>query len=308
MGEEEIAKLYVDKILALREPLDGLIEAFGVCPEASDLPVGEFSASSWRRNTYGHALVKVRQLLTTTLGLGVVDTMGVLSLARYVFEVSVWLRLFRKDVRYALVYYRELLRGQLIWHEDLLQRTQQEIELLKKFETLEEEELSKAVREAIVAGDEEAVRQATQNAMKQVDEKASRHFLAYFEQAKTNGYGFQAYLIEQKVVPDMQRRIELLKNEIEDYEKQIPKDVSKLTKGRWQWKQMAKVAGIENEHDHIYSYASRLLHATPSSISTDAKELRMDEFHFFVRYIHVKLLEIMESANVELGNARGANN
>ncbi|MDB6088299.1 MAG: hypothetical protein JWN85_1083 [Gammaproteobacteria bacterium] len=60
---------------------------------------------------------------------------------------------------------------------------------------------------------------------------------------------------------------------------------------------MARVAGIEDEHDYIYSCASKLLHATPASLTTDYKNLEPKEICQFLRYIHVKMLEIADLAS-----------
>lgn len=62
---------------------------------------------------------------------------------------------------------------------------------------------------------------------------------------------------------------------------------------------MAETARIKDEHDYIYSYASRLVHATPVSITTDQKNLELDEVCIFLRYIKVKLLEIIDLARLQ---------
>ncbi len=50
-----------------------------------------------RRNTYGDALIRLRQL--TDNNFQFIETLGLLAVARYVFELSVWLLLFDKDPR-----------------------------------------------------------------------------------------------------------------------------------------------------------------------------------------------------------------
>ena len=76
----------------------------------------------------------------------------------------------------------------------------------------------------------------------------------------------------------------------------VPEIVKGLVKGRWQWRGMADKAGILHEYDYIYSYASKVLHATPASLTTDQKNLEMSEVYIFLRYIHVKMLEILDLA------------
>ncbi len=53
---------------------------------------------------------------------------------------------------------------------------------------------------------------------------------------------------------------------------------------------------MEHEYDFIYSYTSRLLHATPASLTTDQKNLEPREVLVFLRYVHVRLLEIIDMA------------
>ncbi len=48
-----------------------------------------FSIDHWRRNTYGNALIRLR--LFTENNFHFVETIGLLAVARYIFELSVWL-------------------------------------------------------------------------------------------------------------------------------------------------------------------------------------------------------------------------
>jgi hypothetical protein len=97
--------------------------------------------------------------------------------------------------------------------------------------------------------------------MDRVDAEASRHFSIYLDNARINGYSFQAYLVEKKAVPQVEDAIKKIDEELREYDKRVPQDVKNLVKGRWQWRGMADKAGIVYEHDYIYSYASKLLHA-----------------------------------------------
>jgi hypothetical protein len=132
--------------------------------------------------------------------------------------------------------------------------------------------------------------------MARVDAEAGRHFSIFAEDAKVNGYDFQAYLVEKKKFPEALGAIEQIKKEIEDLKNLVSEDVKALMAQKWQWRAMAKKAGIEDEHDYIYAYASKLLHATPASLHTDQKNLEMQEVYLFLRYIYVKILEICDMA------------
>jgi hypothetical protein len=41
----------------------------------------------------------------------------------------------------------------------------------------------------------------------------------------------------------------------------------------WQWKQQAASVGMSDQYEFIYSFTSRLLHATPVSLTTNQKLL-----------------------------------
>lgn len=83
-----------------------------------------------------------------------------------------------------------------------------------------------------------------------------------------------------------------------DFDRNVPCEVKALAKGRWQWRRMAEEVGLAHEHDYIYAYVSKLLQATPASITTDEKQLEQSERFLFLRYIRMKLLDAVEAANL----------
>lgn len=286
------------EIKSLQPHLERLSEPFRHDPVSGEEPsFDKWSAKDWRRNTFGNALVRLRQL--TENNFQFIETMGVLAVARYVFELSVWLHLFQKDSRYSLIYYRELLETQRKYYEDTAEQLRREIALLKRFEARDNEATNEVIRAASSEGAMSEIGKMIWNAMGRVDAEASRDFSLYLEDAKTNGYGFQAYLVEKKAIPPIEQAIKDITKEIQDFERRVPQDVQNLTKGRWQWRRMADEAGLVHEHDYIYSYASRLLHATPAALTTDQKNLELSEMCIFLRYIYVKILEIMELARLQ---------
>jgi hypothetical protein len=145
-------------------------------------------------------------------------------------------------------------------------------------------------------------------AMAAVDAEASRKFSLYLDDARTNGYGFQAYLVEEKAIPIAEKAVSDIEHEIEEFRRRVPQEVRDLVKGKWQWRKMAErvdeitagSSGLATEYDYIYSCASKLLHATPASLCTDSKNLEPQEAYIFLRYIYTKLLEIMDLAYLQL--------
>jgi hypothetical protein len=70
----------------------------------------------WRLVAYVDSLVRLRLFLENNFNY--IETIGILCVARYLFELTVWLKLLMTDSRYGLVYYRELLRKQLDFYTE----------------------------------------------------------------------------------------------------------------------------------------------------------------------------------------------
>jgi hypothetical protein len=289
------AEEHAEAIVALSAELDRLSKAFRA--DIEDHPARNFdkySADEWRRNTYGNALVRLRQIAENNFNF--IETLGLLAVARYVFELSVWLRLFQKDAQYCLVYYRRLLETLLRYHQDSVAHLHREIDLLNRFQALDKEtpvaRFDGGDQEAAARRYAEMIRIATDR----VDAEASKHFAIYFDDAKTNGYGVQANMLEKKVIPQLAKAVSDIEQEIRDFDANTALDVQAMARKRWQWRAMAEEAALSHEHDYIYSYASKLLHATPASIHTNQKNLEISEMCIFLRYIRVKFLEIIDLA------------
>jgi hypothetical protein len=283
-------------IRGLGPDLDRLAQPFRRNPDNQEPKFDEWSGDFWRRNAFGNALIRLYQLSNNNFQF--IEMMGLLALARYVFELSIWLRLFQQDVRYGLVYYRELLEAKLRYFKDTTEHLRREVELLKRFEEAD----GKAQRALIDAYKQGTVRDISASmakATETVDTEASRNFSIYLDDAKVNGYGLQAHLVENKAIPQVDQAIKDLTNKIAEFSKNVPSDVQDLANGRWQWRRMAQEVGLAHEHDYIYSFASKLLHATPASLTTDKKNLELSQMYIFLRYIHVKILEIMDLARLQ---------
>ena len=291
MNEKQAHKL-AGQIRELAPEFGQLSRPFRIDPDTGQEYEFDLNSSNdWRRNTYGNVLIRLRQL--TEKNFLFIETLGLLAVTRYIFEVHVWLRLFQEDDRYCLVYRRELSNTMLRYYQDTLDQLEREIEFLKSIYEREKSSTNDALSLIRAKPDtEDDVAMAVRNAMKSVDDEASRRFSIYTEDAKANGYGYQAHIIESQAVPATNASIQ----EIEEQRKDIPEHIQKYNKGTWRWRQMAEKVGMIHEYDYIYSYVSKLLHATPASITTDQKNLEFREVCMFLRYIHLKLLEIMSLA------------
>ncbi len=297
-----IANKYRERIAELVRQIKGLHPRLEIAAKAfregrnSEHYFDKWTATHWCVNAYGNALIRLRILVEQNFEF--IETIGLLAVARYVFEISVWLRLLKSDSRFGMIYYRELLECQLRYYKDTVGHYVREVQLLQKFEQ-DEAYRHSAVLTSFKAGeiDKNNVNDAVRSAMEEVDTIAGRSFSVFCEDAKVNGYGFQAHLVEEKAIPQIQHYIHDIEQELAEFHRRVPTDINDLVKGRWQWRQMAERVGISDEHDYIYAHASKLTHATPASLTTDAKNLELPEVFIFLRYIHTKLLEALHLAS-----------
>lgn len=291
--QQSKAEALIVKIRDLKPELERLAGAFRSDGTSKTFDI--FSEDAWRRNVYGNALIRLRQF--TENNFNYIETMGLLATTRYVFELSVWLRLFKKNPRYCLVYYRELLKTQLMFNRDALTHLRLEINLLKQLDAKDAAATDAVLKTVIQQPSATNFGELTRAAMAAVDAEASRTFAIYADEAKHNGYGYQAHLVETQAVPKFEEIIAALEADLQVFQNTVSGAVKALSSRKWQWRQMATEADIAHEHDYIYCYASKLLHATPASLTTNQKNLEMDEVCIFLRYIYVKMLEIADLAH-----------
>lgn len=301
---QSLATLVAD-IMNLKPSFDSLIEEFrNVVGRAEKLEPDSVKRSTrfWVFVAFADALVRLR--LFVEQNFRHIEPMGLLAVTRYTFELTVWLKRLHGDPRYGLVYYYVLVAKQLAYHIDLHSQLNREIDFLRRIDQQEKQLLNQRAEELMGLPDQEAQRVAaatlTGDVLREIDQRAAREFSLYAEQARTNGYSFQAYLVEKKVLPQVAQAITDLKKELDSLDNNLPQEVRALLPKNWgkdwKWKDEARAVGMEHEFDFIYTYTSRLLHATPPSLTTDQKNLEPDEVRMFMRYIHVRLLDAMQMA------------
>ncbi len=252
---------------------------------------------SWCIAAMGDSLVRLRLLIEQNFNF--VETIGVVAVSRYLFEMSVWLSLFARDDRYGLVYYGQLIETQKKYFADYRAQLHREIGMLRGFEQKEKEARRKMLGEA---GSPEELGEKLRSTSEIIDAEAGRKFSLYAEQARTNGYGFQAHLVEGKALPEVDRALTTLSEEEDDFNTHVLPRIQDLAlskdgkRKRWEWKKMAETVDLLAEYDFIYAFTSKLLHATPASITTDQKNLEPAEMVVFLRYIDVKIQDILDLA------------
>ena len=251
---------------------------------------------SWCLAVMGDSLIRVRLLLEQNFQY--IETIGIVAVSRYLFELSVWLNLFERDERYGLVYYGQLIETQQKYYVAYQTQLQREVEMLRKFEKKEEQARSLVSKEA----GEQSTREARLRAASQmIDAEAARKFSLYASQAKWTGYGLQADSVEKNAMPSVKEALDSLSSEQVAFDKNLLPAITDLVlqdgkKKHWKWNRMAETVDLLAEYEFIYSFTSKLLHATPVSITTDQKNLEPEEIIMFLKYIDVKITDILDLA------------
>jgi hypothetical protein len=293
MIEGQISQL-VASIKGHHEALDATAKLFRTSEIIDSFD--KWNNDCWCSSVFGDGLIKLR--LFTENNFNFVETVGVIAVARYIFELSLWLRLLGLDSRYGLVYYDQLIDTQLRYWKDYRSQLNREIILLNQFAEEESSLLKDKVAELGLISDEQKMQQAAISAheivAELIDRKAARQFSIYAEQAKINGYGFQSYMVEQNVLPEVEGSIASLEQEKTTFNATISEDIRGLIPRHWNWRKMAEKVNLTEEYDFIYTFSSKLLHATPASITTNQKNLEPEEMVVFLKYIDVKIRDLLE--------------
>jgi hypothetical protein len=261
---------------------------------------GDFCRAQWCAVAYREGLTKLGILLENNLHF--VETLGVLSLTRYIFELLVWFRILARDPEQGIEFYWQVIEKQVSHINDYQAKLYSEIAYFKELDKrdgIPDDALAAIAQDRTAVSADDIARRLHANA-DILDQEARRRFSLYAEAAKTNGYGFQAFLIETKVLPLAEEGKTQVLAEKAEFEAQIGQPrldaVINLNgkRKRWNWKERAASVGMSEQYDFIYSYTSRLLHATPVSFYTNQKNLEVIEMLTFLDYVYVSLLDIIE--------------
>lgn len=295
MYEQEIADL-AKNIREHRSVLETTAQSFRTKEKRENFDLK--NANDWCNSVFGDSLVKLR--IITENNFNYLESFSLISVTRYIFEMSVWLKLLTKDSRYGLVYYSQLLKGQREYWTRTQAHMNKEVTFLEKMESEERELTKKRLEEIRLMGNTE---EATKNAESMseyvqsiIDAKADRIFSIFTKQAKFNGYGLQAALVRKTQIKMTENSLTEIANEKEKFEDKLPDEVKEMVikNINWRWDQKAREVDLEDEYNFIYTFTSKLIHAAPTSITTDSKNLEYPEMVLFLRYINTKIKDIVE--------------
>lgn len=310
---QEMAEV-VERIKALHPTLEERKEALRTdLGRFPDVETVHTDAAFWKTRILFDAMVKLRLLVENNFH--VIETMGVLSLTRYIFELSVILKNINADGNFVFLYVQKMKRQECEHFEEYLRHIEAEIALYKSMWAAE-----KAAHEKITAQDlptgkltarnsrrmGKKVSQAMKRSSDFIDQSLEFQFALYADDAARNGYGFQAHLMEQQVIPHVQEKHEEAKASYETIKLAWKDRIAAFNSNfqKWRWKEMAERVHMEREYDFIYSYTSRLLHALPHSLTTDQKNLEDTEVLMFLKYVEVQMRWIVAFAQGKTGKRR----
>lgn len=137
-----------------------------------------------------------------------------------------------------------------------------------------------------------------QEASDLIDKKLALNFTIYSDEIEQNGYNFQAHLIETQALPRALDYAERNRDSLAKFDERWGVTIKELKLKEWNWKARAAYVDMTSEYNFIYSYTSRLLHATPASLSTNQKSLEDNEVLMFLRYIAMQFRWIIKHAEM----------
>ena len=226
------------------------------------------------------------------------ETLGILSLTRYVFELLVWLRTIQKtplkSLRFLMISLKDR-ENHTLQHIAHLESEAQFLDLVE-----ERDDPIPAMKSLVEKHGEnltaEIVSEAEKARMNAIDSEARRYFIAYAADARINGYGFQAHLIRNKAIVAAQEDLEVTRKTRERLVSLFGQSLIDESGGvaKWNWFDSARDVGMEPEYQYIYRYTSRLMHATPTSFYTTSKNLELNEMRLFLEYVYVRILDVID--------------
>lgn len=216
----------------------------------------------WCKQIDFDSITRVRNLIENNFH--AIETLALLSLARYMFELNVQLKQIDQDPKFALVYARRLYEQQVEFYSRLADQLKRESELYLQLGK------TKASQEAI----ELAI---TQQTCLYQDELAKMHILQVAMVVDTQA---RAHAVEQA---------RLNQQSLSEFNTRWGDKIKDLKYSLRKWSKKADSVGMQEDYAFIYSFTSRLMHATPVSITTEQQVLQDNEVLLFARYIRQQM-------------------
>lgn len=299
MPDDSRTKLRIDHIERILGDIEATVPRLVSMEErlraAQERPATVLSRDYWARQILQFASRRLVVLIGTTFQR--TETLGILAGTRYVFEMALWIRNVAAERDYALVYYRQQLATMKQYFVATLHHLEKEAAFLKRIDEKETALQGAALVQALEQHQRDpgaGLNFHPHQLMATIDDEAARTFSMFFDDAVTNGYGFQAYLLKTQAIPGAQEQITACTAALATFDAGTDEQVQSLAKKKWVWKDAAARVGMLEEYEFIYGYTSKLLHATPASITTVHQELEPIEVRTFLRYLLVTIRGLCE--------------
>lgn len=223
----------------------------------------------WCHQINHDSITRVRNLIENNFH--AIETLALLSLARYMFELNVQLKQIDQDASFALVYARRVFEQQVEFYDRLADQLKAEVDLylrLGKAQASRGEVLAAVANRTCLYQDELERMHILQVAMV-VDTQARKHALEQSELNRASLAEFNSKWTSRLKDPKYSQK---------------------------KWDKRATSVGMQEDYAFIYSYTSRLMHATPVSISTAQQVLQDSELLLFMRYVRQQMTWLHDRA------------
>jgi hypothetical protein len=135
-------------------------------------------------------------------------------------------------------------------------------------------------------------------AIEAIDDRVRRSFAVFGESARFHTYAWQAQLIRTKHIPFLNEQLALIQDRMEALEAEIGDEgLRRRAFGKWNWRNEAQRLGMLEQYDFLYSFTSKLLHASPMNIITE-KELGQGEAVMLLDYAVSSCRDILDAIEV----------
>lgn len=285
----------IDEILSTRPSIERVIGALNkqleILSDGLDEPRRLASRSCWQLVAMRDGMIKLDLIIEHNLQY--IETLGLLATTRYILELRIWFRLLEAgNPEHIFWYVKELMTDQHDRAKRHLAKVRCEIELFKQLQAKELEEIDVAAKVALQPTSRpEQFGIASRMIQGEIDRMARQEFCLYGAEARTLGYGFQADLLETKGIPQLEQEVRRLQELKDKAIAQMPSAVQ--SRRGWPWDKLAEAAGMSDQYKFLYKYTSKLLHATPTSLTTNQKTLEPFEVEMFLDFMSGAILELI---------------
>jgi hypothetical protein len=229
-----------------------------------------YSNYYWRNLIFREALVKLANVIENELRL--ITTFSVLTSARYVLEMLIWLRLINiEEDRYITWFIAVQIAERIQQTEDDIKQTLREREVYNKIADKQDRELMNLRNKS---------KRNVSRIQSKYDVSVSESFFVHESSARKGGFR-RAFSLTESVIRELNRDLAELRKTREraiTARNQWPTE-------KWIWQKKAYEVNLNYEYDFIYGYISRLVHCKPASFVTNQKNLEASEIILFQRFL-----------------------